>query len=295
MKLLWNGQLTDSKTTVISAFDHGFLYGMGLFETFRTYGGKPWLLDRHAKRLREGCEQLGIAYEPDLPRLEDAIARLLDANDLSEGYIRLSVSAGEGAIGLPADTYDKPNEIVYAKALAPDHPDTRSGKTLRLLKQPRSTPEGAIRLKSFHYMNNIVAKRELVAAGAGMGTEGLFLDGAGHIVEGMVSNVFWIAKGVLHTPSLDTGLLPGITREYVLELAAELGIGIRQSAEYRWEHLLSADEVFLTSSIQELVPVTRLENDRGEAGRPGGTADIGPISRQLMQAYRMRAEGANAR
>lgn len=294
MKLLWNGQLTDSKKTVISAFDHGFLYGMGLFETFRTYGGKPWLLDRHVRRMLEGCELLGIAYKPDLARLEADIARLLEANDLNEGYIRLSVSAGEGVIGLPAEAYDKPNEIVYAKSLAPDHPDTRAGKTLRLLKQPRSTPEGAIRLKSFHYMNNIVAKRELVAAGVGIGTEGLFLDAGGHVVEGMVSNVFWLSQGVLHTPSEQTGLLPGITREYVLELAEELNIPVMQSASYRWEDLTAADEAFLTSSIQEVVPVTRLENERGEASHPGGTPEIGPITRQLMQLYRSRAERTEA-
>ncbi len=292
MKLLWNGQLTDGKTTVISAFDHGFLYGMGLFETFRTYGGKPWLLDRHAARLREGCELLGIEYEPDEQRLAQNIARLLEANDLSDGYIRLSVSAGEGAIGLPAETYERPNEIIYAKSLAPDHPDARAGKTLRLLKQPRSTPESAIRLKSFHYMNNIVAKRELAAAGAGAGTEGLFADGGGVLVEGMVSNVFWLTEGVLYTPSEETGLLPGITRGYVLELAAELGLPIRQGL-YRWDELTAAEEVFLTSSIQEIVPVTRLEDERGNARHPGGTAAIGITTSRLMRLYRSRAEGTS--
>lgn len=292
MKLLWNGQPTDSKTTVISALDHGFLYGMGLFETFRTYGGKPWLLDRHAARLREGCELLGIAYEPDADRLAHSIALLLEANELTDGYIRLSVSAGEGAIGLPAEAYEQPNEIIYAKSLAPDHPDTRSGKTLRLLKQPRSTPESAIRLKSFHYMNNIVAKRELVAAGAGAGTEGLFVDGGGNVVEGMVSNVLWLKDGVLHTPSDDTGLLPGITRGYVLELSAELGLPVRQG-QYRWDDLAEADEAFLTNSIQEIVPVTRLENERGEASHPGGTPDIGPTTSRLMRLYRSRAEGTS--
>ncbi|WP_027086657.1 aminotransferase class IV [Cohnella panacarvi] len=292
MKLLWNGQVTDGKTTVISAFDHGFLYGMGLFETFRTYGGEPWLLDRHAARLRAGCELLGIAYELDEAGLGQRIARLLEANDLGDGYIRLSVSAGEGAIGLPGEAYERPNEIIYAKSLAPDHPDTRGGKTLRLLKQPRSTPESAIRLKSFHYMNNIVAKRELAAAGAGAGTEGLFADGGGHIVEGMVSNVFWLTDGILYTPSEETGLLPGITRGFVLELAAEIGLPVRQGL-YRWEELTAADEVFLTSSIQEIVPVTRLEDERGKGCHPGGTAAIGPTTSRLMRLYRNRAEGTS--
>ncbi|MFC5530046.1 aminotransferase class IV [Cohnella yongneupensis] len=293
MKLLWNGQLTDSKTTVISAFDHGFLYGMGLFETFRTYSGKPWLLERHAARLRHGCELLGIAYEPRISDLQERIAHLLEANSLSDGYIRWSVSAGEGAIGLPSDTYEQPNEIIYAKALAPDHPDTRGGKALRRLQVPRSTPESAVRLKSFHYMNNIVAKRELVVAGAGTGTEGLFLDGGGHVVEGMVSNVFWIANGVLHTPSEETGLLPGVTRGYVLELAEEIGLRAEQSASYRWDDLTAAEEVFLTSSIQEIVPVTRLEDGYGDYVSPGGSPTVGPVTSRMMQLYRLRAEGAS--
>ncbi len=294
MMLLYNGQLTDSQTTVISALDHGFLYGMGLFETFRTYGGKPWLLERHAARMRDGCAALGIVYEPDVARLQDAVARLLEANGLSEGYIRWSVSAGEGAIGLPAEPYERPNEIVYAKAQAEDRPETRQGKPLRLLRQPRSTPEGDIRLKSFHYMNNILAKRELTAAGAAPGTEGLFLDRDGHVVEGMVSNVFWVSNGVVHTPSVDTGLLPGVTRGFVLELAAEMGLRTEARSDYRWEDALAADEAFLTSSIQEVVPVSELVGgpDQASGRRFDG---IGPVTSELMRAYRLRAERDSTR
>jgi 4-amino-4-deoxychorismate lyase len=294
MKLLFNGQLTDSKEAVISAFDHGFLYGMGLFETFRTYNGLPWLLDRHAARLAKGCEMLGIQYAPDVRQMEDAVASLLQANGLTEGYIRWSVSAGEGAIGLPIDVYDKPTEIGYAKELAADHPATRKGKTLRLLKQPRSTPEGSFRLKSFHYMNNIVAKRELNGSGAKPGTEGLFLDGEGHVVEGMVSNVFWLTDGVLHTPAGQTGLLEGITREYVLEMAADQGIPVKEGL-FSWLDLLKADEVFLTNSIQEIVPVTMLENERGEGRHPGGQSAPGFLTYRLMTDYRNAAERADSR
>jgi 4-amino-4-deoxychorismate lyase len=294
MKLLFNGQLTDSKEAVISAFDHGFLYGMGLFETFRTYQGLPWLLDRHAARLTKGCEMLGIQYVPDVRRMEDAVATILQANGLTDGYIRWSVSAGEGAIGLPGDVYDKPNEIGYAKELAADHPATRKGKTLRLLKLPRSTPEGAFRLKSFHYMNNIAAKRELNGSGAGLGTEGLFLNREGHLVEGMVSNVFWVTDGVLYTPSAETGLLEGITREYVLGMAADQGIPSKEGL-YSWQDLLQADEVFLTNSIQEIVPVIMLENDRGEGLHPGGQPTVGSLTYRLMTDYRIAAERADSR
>ncbi|MCD9026313.1 aminodeoxychorismate lyase [Cohnella silvisoli] len=294
MKLLFNGQLTDSKEAAISVFDHGFLYGMGLFETFRTYNGLPWLLDRHAARLAKGCEMLGITYATDLQRMEQSVVSLLKANGLADGYIRWSVSAGEGAIGLPIDAYDKPNEIVYAKELAADHPSTRKGKTLRLLKLPRSTPEGSFRLKSFHYMNNIVAMRELIGSGAELGTEGLFLDGTGHVVEGMVSNVFWVTNGELYTPSPQTGLLEGITREYVLEMAANRGISVKEGL-YSWQDLLKADEVFLTNSIQEIVPVTMIENERGEGRHPGHQSQAGPLTLRLMTDYRNAAEKGESR
>jgi 4-amino-4-deoxychorismate lyase len=192
------------------------------------------------------------------------------------------------------------NEIVYAKELAADEPSSRSGKTLRLLKLPRSTPESDLRLKSFHYMNNIVAKRELNRSNAKPGTEGLFLDGNGYIVEGMVSNVFWLSGGALYTPSAATGLLEGITREYVLELAARLGIPTHEG-QYRWEELLSADEAFVTNSIQEVVPVTTLENFDGQATYPGNrnttaiitTTTAGPLTQRLMREYRLAAEGGN--
>lgn len=293
MNFVYNGQLIGRNEAVISAFDHGFLYGMGVFETFRTYNGRPWLLEQHAARLAKGCESLGIRYEPDIHRMADTVTRLLEANGLSDGYIRWSVSAGEEEIGLPADNYDKPNEIVYAKELAPDDPTARKGKILRLLELPRSTPEGDVRLKSFHYMNNINAKRELNRAGARPGTEGLFLNHEGHVVEGMVSNVFWISDGVLYTPASSTGLLEGVTREYVLQLAEKKRIRTEQGL-YPWDKLLYADEVFVTNSIQEIVPVTKVENIGGRGLNPGGCNTIGAITYTLMNAYRAAAEGGEA-
>jgi 4-amino-4-deoxychorismate lyase len=288
MSVLWNGQLKASKEAVISVFDHGFLYGMGLFETFRTYNGEPWLLERHASRLADGCRRLGIAYEPDPERIRGGITRLLAEQGLEDGYIRWSVSAGEGAVGLPSGPYETPVEIIYAKALASDDPDTRPGKTLRLLKLRRNTPETDVRLKSFHYMNNILAKRELGSSGAAPAAEGLFLDERGRVCEGIVSNVFWLKGGVLYTPSPASGPLPGITGAYVLALAAQSGFEVREG-EYRWKDLAKADEVFLTSSIQEIVPVSELQDDRG-----GTVRDFGPKpgeqTRRLMLSYRQNAE-----
>ncbi|WP_027092170.1 aminotransferase class IV [Cohnella thermotolerans] len=292
MKLLIDGQLRSSEEAVISVYDHGFLYGMGLFETFRTYGGKPWLVERHARRLAEGCRMLGFAYAPDADRMAESSARLLEANGWEDAYIRWSVSAGEGAVGLPAEDYRQPREIVYAKPLAPDEPSTRAGKTLRLLRLRRSGPEGEVRLKSFHYMNNILAKRELAAGGAAPGTEGLFLDANGYVSEGLVSNVFWLRDGVLYSPSPEAGPLAGITAGFVRELARTRGIRCEEGL-FGWEHLLGADEIFLTNSIQEIVPVAALEAEDGSAAKRW--AEAGKLTRHLMNDYRQAAERGTLR
>jgi 4-amino-4-deoxychorismate lyase len=293
--IVWlNGQLRDSSEAVISVFDHGYLYGMGLFETFRTYGQEPWLLDRHAARLSAGCRVLGIAYEPDILHIRRGIDRLLTANGLEDAYIRWSVSAGEGAVGLPSGAYSTPAEVVYAKELPADLPETQAGKPLRLLRVRRSTSEGNIRLKSFQYMNNILAKRELTAASAAPGTEGLFLDSGGRICEGIVSNVFWFADGVLHTPSMEAGPLPGITRQFVLELAESAGWLVRE-AGFQWADIVAADEVLLTGSVQGIVPVTRLEDSEGGLVRRFDPIGTGSRTRVLMRQYRERAEGRKMR
>ena len=295
MKLLLNGQLASSEEAVISVYDHGFLYGMGLFETFRTYGGRPWLLERHAGRLAEGCRLLGIEYEADPARMKRETARLLEANGLRDAYVRWSVSAGAGPVGLPSEDYSRPNEIVYMKPLAADEPSARAAKTLRLLRLARSGPESDIRLKSFHYMNNIAAKRELSAGGAAPGTEGLFLNEAGHVSEGIVSNVFWVRDGVLHTPELAAGPLAGVTRGYVLELARHHGLKVSEGL-YAWDRLKAAEEIFVTNSIQEIVPVDRLEETDGSSAWEAAQAGVpGRWTSLLMNAYRHAAETGEQR
>ena len=167
---------------------------------------------------------------------------------------------------------------------------SRPGKLLRLLQLRRSSIEGGAntpRLKSFHYMNNILAKRELSAAGAGPGVEGLFLNGSGHVCEGTVSNVFWLMNGALYAPSPETGALPGITRAYVQEMAAEAGMLVQEGC-YDFDQLAQADEVFLTNSVQEIVPVTALADEQGTVLRE--FPEAGSATRAWMRQYRLRAE-----
>ncbi|MCK9859256.1 aminodeoxychorismate lyase [Paenibacillus sp. ATY16] len=289
MKIGLNGTVMESGEAVISVYDHGFLYGMGLFETFRTYGGQPYLLERHMKRLAEGCEAIGIRYKPDLDALRKMIAALLKENGLAEGYIRLTVTAGTGELGLPSGDYEQPTEFMLVKALPPHNESLYSeGKELRLLKTARNTPEGDIRLKSLHYMNNIIAKRELLASDASPAAEGLMLSHEGLLAEGIVSNLFFVQEDTIYTPSTDIGILPGITRQRVIELARGLGYTVREG-HYLFEELLASNEVWLTTSIQELVPVTRVTDHHG-GSTAVGSGSAGPVLRELLLAYRQDTE-----
>lgn len=283
-----NNIAVDAKDAVVSALDHGFLYGMGLFETFRTYGGQPFLLERHLDRLAAGCRELGIPFEPDEEGLRAWIRLLMDKNELSEAYIRYTVTAGEDILGLPSGDYKQATHLLYTKAL-PVMPESlyREGKELQLLKHRRNTPEGPVRLKSLHYMNNILAKREMSGyPSATRGAEGLMLTAAGEIAEGIVSNIFFFSGGRLHTPDTATGILPGITREMVLELAAAAGLDSGQGF-YRWGQLEQAEEVFLTNSVQEIVPVTTLWN--GDRRITVGSGHCGEQTDILIKLYRERA------
>lgn len=284
MKIAVNGAICEHGEAVISVYDHGFLYGVGLFETFRTYGGRPFLLEPHMARLSQSCEELGIRYNPDGCAAESLIARLLEVNGLTDAYIRYSVSAGVDVLGLPSADYTNPSVIVYVKPLpAKDERTYAEGKPIQLLELRRSSPEGAVRHKSFHYMNNILAKREMSRYEWAVGAEGIFLDGNGRVAEGIVSNLFWIKGRVLYTPSLDTGILPGITRQFVIDLAARLGFTVCEGL-YEWSELMEADEAFLTNSIQEIVPVNRLYDTAGTQ-RNVGDGSVGAVTAILMNGY----------
>lgn len=284
-----NGELVNMAAAVVPVTDHGFLYGLGLFETFRTYQGVPFLLERHLERMASGCRELGIPFTATAAEVTDWISDLLLANELQDAYVRYTVSAGEAPLGLPSGDYAKPNHIVLAKALPEPSPSLyENGKMLQRLLTPRNTPEGEVRFKSLHYMNSILAKRELNGYGQHVqSAEGLQLTRDGHVAEGIVSNVFWVRQGVLYTPALATGILPGITRAVVLELAAQQGM-LCQEGLFPWEELLQADEIFLTGSVAELVPVTTLRDQDGTE-TVISSGHIGPVTEALLGMYRQKA------
>ena len=267
MKLFLNNNLIHAKEAMVSVFDHGFLYGIGLFETFRTYNGIPFLLDEHLTRLQQGCEQLGIKYVIDKSTLLVQIAELLDEHHLDDGYFRLTVTAGEGELGLPSTDYCNPTIMLMTKALPPDKTEQewRKGKTAVCLNTRRNSPEGTIRYKSLHYMNNMLAKRELrlQVDSKYAQAEGLMLNDNNQLTEGIVSNLFFRKGEMVCTPAINTGILPGVTRAYVLRLCKQEQLSVEEGY-YSWSDLESADEIWLTNSIQEIMPVTCLVKSNGE-------------------------------
>ncbi|WP_078556529.1 aminodeoxychorismate lyase [Bacillus alkalicellulosilyticus] len=253
MYLSLNGEVVEQKEATISVFEHGFMYGLGAFETFRIYKGHPFLLDDHFQRLRGSLLELGIEWNESKEYIVQHVNDLLQANELEDAYVRWNVSAGVGPLGLQTESYHSPTTIVYMKELPQEAPIT---KKVRILQTKRNTPEGQHRLKSHHYLNNILGKREL---GNDIHMEGLFLTEKGHIAEGVVSNVFWVKDDVLYTPDIDTGILNGVTRQFVIELAKKENVFVKEGFFHENE-LKEADEVFITNSIQEIVPIISVDD-----------------------------------
>jgi 4-amino-4-deoxychorismate lyase len=252
MYLFLNGKLVSEQEAVISVFDHGFLYGVGVFETFRTYHGHPFLLDDHLRRLRRACRQVGLPWQKDREQILPLIRQLLAANRLTDGRFRLNVAAGKAPLGLPSGAYAHVSEIVMVSPL----PEVAESKPLFTVGQRRNEPEGRERLKSHHFLNNILAQREVPK-----GAEGVMLTKNGKVAEGVTSNLFFVRNGTLYTPALSTGILNGITRQWVLRMAAMLGIETEEG-EYELPFAQQADEVFITNSVQELVYITRWDEHR---------------------------------
>ncbi|WP_017729475.1 aminodeoxychorismate lyase [Halalkalibacterium ligniniphilum] len=261
MYLFVNGQVIKEEEAALSPFDHGYMYGVGLFETFRLYEGHPFLLDDHFRRLSKGLASLSIDWKMEKEQVLDALQALSDANGIKNAYVRWNVSAGIGPLGLYTDTYSKPTTIVYMKPI-PEEMGTE--KTGILLKLRRNSPEGVDRLKSHHYLNNLLAKREI---GNDPTREGIFLSEKGYLAEGIVSNLFWIKGDTVYTPDTDTGILNGITRQFILALCKKNQIPFEIGC-YSVEALLEADGAFLTNSIQEVVKLTEFDGQAFKKEQP---------------------------
>lgn len=275
MQVYLNGKLVPGEQAAVSVFDRGFMLGDGVFETLRAYCGRAFMLDEHLARLQASADGIGLALPVTSGELVMAVHDTISANGLDNAYVRISVSRGEGPQGLDVSLCTKPTIVIAARELA-QYPEERYRRGLALITaRTRRTPAESLdpSIKSLNFLNNIQARREVAVAGA---DEALMLNTRGEVAECSVSNVFFARGGVLHTPSLDCGILAGVTRGLVIELARASGIEVRQG-RYAPEELAAADEIFITNSTMEVMPVCSLD---------GKTFEAGGISRKIRAAYR---------
>jgi branched-chain amino acid aminotransferase len=277
-----NGSLVPRGEARISAFDHGFLYGYGLFETMRAYNGKIFLLDRHLKRLLASAELIGLSSALAGAELGQACVDVLRANDLEDARIRLTVSKGDAGAFSGTQRDAAASVLVAATAYTPPPAEVYEKGYKALASGVRRDSMSLLSgVKSTNYLLSVLAKRE--AENAGM-DEALLLNERGFVTEGSISNIFFVAQGELCTPPLESGILPGITREVVLELATDSKIRSAET-DIRVEDLPRFDEAFLTNSVLEIIPLVEVRDKTCKTvvfgpGKPGDT------TRRLMAAYR---------
>ncbi|MBO0602866.1 aminodeoxychorismate lyase [Sporosarcina sp. E16_3] len=267
-----NGEFLRAEELKISPFDHGFLYGAGFFETFRTYGGNVLLYDKHMERLHAALTEYRITMPYDETEILAAVRKLDDLNGGQDGYFRLNVSAGVHDIGLAPSSYASPNVILFRKELAPAVRGTE--KRAVWLETTRNKPESTVRHKSHNFLNNVRGRLELPSLKE---LEGLFVTAENFVAEGVTSNIFWVKNGVLFTPAVETGILPGTTRAFIIECARVAGITVNEGF-YGKEHVEGADELFVTNAVQELVPLSMVEG----FSLPGAT---GAYYKKLHEFY----------
>jgi len=273
-----DGALSPAATARIPVLDDGFTLGDGVYETLRTYGGRPFHLDLHLKRLRASAGRIGIELALGDAELRARIDALLERAGNDESYVRLIVSRGVGTISYRFENLPPPTVVAFARRFEgypPTHHDPGIPVAIvSVRRNPANAADPAI--KSCSLLNSVLAAREAHARGA---LEAILLNVRGEVAEGHASNVFAVEGGALHTPPLDAGILAGITREIVLRLARERGLVTREETLLP-DALRNADEAFVTSSVREVMPISRIDDRPVGAGRPG------PVTVALREALR---------
>jgi len=248
-----NGRIVPPEQATVSVFDHGLLYGDGVFEGIRFYGDRAFRLQAHLERLLLSARAIALALPYSLAELSKAVEEVIKAAPNSDGYLRLVVTRGRGALGIDPATCSAPSVFIIAAPLALVSEEVRAkGAKVIIAATRRLGPDGLDpRIKSLNYLNHIMARMEANHAGA---DEAILLNSAGRIAEGSADNIFIVQRGELLTPPVIEGALDGITRKEVLELAEKLGIRSREIPLAPYD-LFTADECFLTGTGAELIPV----------------------------------------
>ncbi|MEN9470492.1 MAG: branched-chain-amino-acid transaminase [Verrucomicrobiota bacterium] len=278
MKIYIDGEFYDKENAKISVFDHGLLYGDGVFEGIRFYNGRVFRLEEHIDRLFDSARAIALNIGMDKAAVIEATLETIRQNNLQDGYIRLVVTRGVGDLGLNPMLCPKASIFVIASKITLYSADKYENGLDVVTCATRRIPHGALSpmVKSLNYLNNVMAKIEAQNAGAG---EGLMLNEQGFVSECTGDNIFIIKNGVISTPPIAAGALAGVTRAVVFDLAAEFGIPIREPMMTRYD-IFTADECFLTGTAAEVIPAVKLDT------RPIGDGKPGPITRRLITRFR---------
>jgi len=263
-----NGNLYPSHREAVLPQNRGLLYGDGLFETIRVYRGKPFLLDLHLERMLQGAEILELNMRTEKKELEDAVMQVIKANNLTGGWLRITLTRGTGAKGLwPSNNPEmEATTMITAGHGAPySQEQYRQGFRAALVSFPRNENSPVVKLKSLNFLENILGRREAQKKGA---NEGLFVNQKGNLTEGTVSNLFATCGSKLFTPPPEDGLLAGITRNLVIELAKNQGLEVIEES-FTPYFLLRSDEAFLTNSLVEIISLVEVDDIPIGNGKPG--------------------------
>ncbi len=276
-KIYIDGKFYSEANAKISVFDHGLLYGDGIFEGIRFYNGRVFRLEEHLHRLWDSARSICLEIPMTMRDMTEAVLETIRQNHLRDGYIRLLVTRGIGNLGLNPTQCKSPSVIIIAATIALYHEDFyRKGLTIVTCATRRSN-SAALNpaVKSLNYLNNVMARVEANLAGA---DEALMLNDAGNVAECTADNVFIVKHGQIFTPPVSAGALRGITRSVVFEIAAELGVKVRETDITRHD-VFVADECFLTGTAAEIVPVVKAD------GRPIGNGKPGPITARIIARF----------
>jgi branched-chain amino acid aminotransferase len=278
LKIFISGKLYEKEDAKISVYDHGLLYGDGVFEGMRSYGGKVFRLAAHLDRLWNSAKAICLEIPMTKEEMASAVNSTLQVNGISDGYIRLVVTRGSGTLGLDPNRCSRPEVIVITDFIALYPPEFyENGLQIVTVSTIRNHPAAlSPRVKSLNYLNNILAKIEGAQAGC---VEALMMNHKGEIAECTGDNIFLVNKGEVLTPPIDAGILEGITRDAVIEIAREARLTVREIPLTKYD-VYVADECFLTGSAAEVVPVVKVDNRKIGDGKPG------PVTRDLTKRFR---------
>ncbi|MGJ3241565.1 MAG: branched-chain-amino-acid transaminase [Opitutales bacterium] len=280
MKVFFKDRLVDQADAHISVFDHGLLYGDGVFEGIRLYQQNVFLLEEHLERLEYSAKAILLKLPMEREAIAEAVCETCRANQLVDGYIRLVVTRGPGSLGLSIDTCRDPVLFIIADTIQL-YPKAYYEQGLKIITVPtrRCNPAALPPMvKSLNYLNNILAKIECQKLGY---QEAIMLNDQGYIAECTGDNLFMVHKGTLYTPDTSAGALKGITRQVTLDIAAELEIPVETANLTRYD-VWNAEEAFLTGTAAEIVPVVEIDH------RPVGGGKPGEVTRRFLEAFRQR-------